>query len=1340
MPDRISTYVLGLDGDDLALRNIFAGLKSRVKSDVQELEAIAGKLDLFGQISDNLPKVTAAIDKAKAQIATLTAEVDKFKAAGETAPKQLTDALAAAEKAAKTATTEFNRQSQQLAALQTSLSKAGVETKNFAAEQTRLTAASKAAADAATLLAAKQTLGLTTLKDIQPEIAKLNAAYTTLQKSGTLSASETAAAQSLLLAKTKDLTGTVSTLGRDATTSGTSLVSMFTRAVLPALGLTGGIAGVVAILKSAIAAANEFELNVVRIGTVTTLSKDQLGALGDSAKALARELHITSDEALKGLYELLRSGVPPENSLEVLRIAAIAAKAAMEDTSVGVKAANVLLSGFKIPAGEVGDALDKIAVAAKNGGPTLKEFADNAGALGPVASAAKIPFDELISIFAVMTNATGDAALSATTLQQIIKKYDTAEAREKLHGLTIETGDLVKTFQQLAEKKLPINDVLELGLAGTKAAAGLLALTQNADALGPAMDRSARATGENQKVADQFANTAKGRSDKVTAEFDQFEISVGKAFGSGSRFQGVLADMLGGFNALPAEIKTTAIETGNFNFILGSMLTGMLGIAPATAKATEAFKQMGDAGEETSKKVVQVSRDVDKANQDLALSAKNLLVQIEALQSVAARDIADINARADAQIAALDRSKAAEKETADATLAIRTKQSEDILKVLTDSEASITAAVKKEIEARTALAGKDAESQRRLTAETTKLELDAIDKLRASYELQYKFLIGKEQEYAAAAEKSARDRLAFNEAIEKTLFDIRVAGLSSFDQFVAKSQEADRLISASRQAAEKGDADAAQKFGNQAIAIANSLGVAYSVNGAQIISTSQAADEKLRIIKGTQDAVNLAFTNQGAAAKKGADATKEQLLIVEGKLKDLQGKYDKLKETVETALKISIDKDIAGIDDAEKKLNYVSRDRDVTFKVRLDIDEAGNVLESVTVPAIVIGGVPYYSGGASGGYVDKAGVQGFAAGGPVFAHPAWSKVPGIGNTDSVPAMLQVGSFVMRKAASEKYGDGLMAMLARGFASGGGVGIGSLFGAFRNNVQLAGGGGNFQYPDPRWVDNWAREIPSGASDGEKLQAIKGEADGFFAKLLEWGFGLPHSPFGDLSDYIRNAHKRLNNTSDPETAFAILQNMKAQSDTFITTFRGARVFHAPAVQPVNAVGLDDLASIDYLNSVPFGSLSKAEQERLKAEKERLALRKKQYGFAGGGSVGTDVLPAMLTPGEWVIPKHVAAMLGGGFLNALNQGRVPAPAFKNLAFAPPQMPRYAMGGPVGGVSIPERGSAWPGGAGGALIGSLTINGANINWEDPQQVERVLRRGINPALREIQRRTGKP
>ena len=60
--------------------------------------------------------------------------------------------------------------------------------------------------------------------------------------------------------------------------------------------------------------------------------------------------------------------------------------------------------------------------------------------------------------------------------------------------------------------------------------------------------------------------------------------------------------------------------------------------------------------------------------------------------------------------------------------------------------------------------------------------------------------------------------------------------------------------------------------------------------------------------------------------------------------------------------------------------------------------------------------------------------------------------------------------------------------------------------------------------------------------------------------------------------------------------------------------------------------------------------------------------------GPNVNADVVPAMLTPGEWVIRKDMVQKYGSGFMAALNAGTIDRPRALNS------------GGPVVEVRVPQ------------------------------------------------------
>jgi TP901 family phage tail tape measure protein len=1260
--DRIAEYVINLGGDDRDLRAIFSAFKSRVRSDVAELEAITGKVELFKGTEARAQAAADAFFKARDAAAVYRQEIARIEAQGGKVGDDLLKSLQATERAATSASREYNRQSDALVKLGASLKRAGVDTTNLAAEQQRLAAASKAAAAAATEQDARQVLGLKTLKDISPEIARLNAAYNTLRASGTLSFKELALAQQQLQTRTAELRGQLTGVG--SAIKGVDLAGFFQRSILPALGLAGGITSVVLALKSAVDQARQFQQGVAEIGTVTNASKAELAELGAGARLLAQQLGVDVNEALKGVFDLLRSGVPRDNVLEVLRVAAEAGKASLTDLGTSVRVANLLLDAFGADIADLPALFDKLIRGAHDGGATLKEFADGGGALLNVARAAGVSFDELIAVLTVLVNKSGNAEKSVADLTKIIAKLDTADARNKLRDLGITGDSLVDIFGQIGARGLSLGEVLGLNLtgAGVKSAASLATLTSNAKALPEELERITNSAGETAKSLATMLDTPKERSARFSAELDAAAISIGRLVGSGSGLQKLGTNILHEFNQIPAAFEAVSNASKDTGGSWKAMLGAFVQTDPIAANAARALKAQAEAAKAAGDNTSQAAAQAKKANQDLADFSAKLLADIQAIQAASARNIADVTARADAQIAALDRSKAAEAATAAATLDIQLKLAADRLAIIKDAESKITAALNAEIPARERAARAAGDNEKKIAADSASARIAALAPVLAQYQAHYAALITVAQAASAKFQAAEQARVDIAKSVAAALRQIALEGLSGLDQFLEKQKEVDRLISEGRRAAIQGDIAASKQFFEQAIAESNTLTKVINDDGVVIVTALQARTTKLDLLKKISDAANESIGDQGEAAKKGADAAVAEAERVGVKIKELQGQYDELKRVAAEGLTMKVETDQASVQAALATLNELTKPRTVTVTV---VTVGGGASGS---PEFV--GPPAPPGLARGGFVRK-----FAGGGAVFRNPNWSKVPGRGSQDTVPALLQAGSFVVKRSASQLYGDSIMGALAR-FAIGG-IAQRILSPQSELLQRLFGseeGGGDLVAASGPYAETLAQ-----------LQDLK-----------EKTLGIPRTtpPFIGLGDWAGQIIQAFQLFSEPHR-----QTIKELLDSsylgWLDGIEQARRFHVPITMDGTLMSLMQV-------------------------------------YARGGGAGSDAVPALLTPGEWVIPKPAVQRLGSRFLEALNNTRIAPSFFANFAAFPP-VPRFAMGGPVPGANIPSR----PSGRGEAsrALAAITVNvyGAPSDFKD----QSAIRRLFLPTLREIERRS---
>lgn len=1392
MGERTAEFIVSLTTDSTDVKSALALLKNEFRSTANDIESTMSKVRLFGELQDSIPKVKQNLASAVDELAAFATQAEKVRSVGGKVGDDLNRSLATANKAVKDVTSLLKSQETQSDSLRNALAKAGVETNNLAAAQSKLAEAARVATAAANEQAAKQALGLKTLSDVRPEIQRLVQAYATLKASGTLSATELASAHTSLQQKLAAVRGEVSGLQVGFKVFGTDIVSILNNFIAKSIGVGVAVEAIRAGFAAITEASNKFNESMGRIGTITNLSQAQLGRLGEEARAVARTLGIDLTEATNALYETVRSGVPPDNAISVLRVSAEAAKAAFTDTTSGVKAANLLISAFGVQVKDLGGAFDILVASQKNGGATLQEFADTAGPLLNVARAANISLADLSATLEVLVNSGIDAGTATSQLTKIITSLSDPGVVLKLRGLGIEVDGLANTFARMQKAGIPISQIVDIGVASTKSAAGVAALTSESSNLAVVFDRAQNAAGTIATALKKIADSAAENKRRFEASLTDYQTSMGQLVGSSSRLAAAVADIQEPFNRLLAAMRLTQAEAPPTEERLSRLVANFLALSPEAMKAAENMKAFvaaasgNGAVDKITAAIVALAPHLSAVVKDLQESTKALndlaAQQIGALTKAAEAQIAEVEqARRDAQavltqqlqdsVAAttaalgaqvglftaaaqqardaaaevvdlgqlqtaavaksieqlaeeasgfVDATKAAS-ERAIATIAesaleivrIQTETNKQRYLIIVENEAAIAkatdAAIAAERLARAKGGALTVEQERQLQADLARIRSDSLKPTIAQLQALFDALVGQERGYSTQVQSLAQGRLAFNEGIEKQIFETRIAALSAFDQYVAKAKEADRLVSLSRQAAAAGDTANAEKFGNQAIAIGNQLGVTYSANGSIVVSQSQSQADRLGIVKKVADSVNDAYKNAGGAARKGADDSKQAMDEVKGRLDGLLSIQKDMESKAAAGLKYKIEVDQKSYDAAAEKIAQLVAERTVLVNVAFGGGATSDLGGTPGVPGPVTGvpGSPFARGGfvqalARGGYTDVLHqsafatggpvhrlVQAFAGGGAVFRAPTWNKVPGVGNGDTVPALLEAGSFVVKQSSSQKYGDSAMRSLVQGFAIGGRV---NNIGDIASRI-LTGGNGS--------LISQIIGLGAAGTGGTDLQKLKVKAWQELYPVIELARKLPQSGSeDDVAEYLTRVLGLINDTSDLANAQSLLSTVEPYLQQYLAGIQEALRYHVPYVV----------------------RHEKAEQ-----------LPKK---LAAGGGVGTDTVPAMLTPGEYVIRpnavQRIAQLFGGGFLPALNAMKVPRSILDGMMnFAPPPRPlAFAGGGMVPGGPLSSSSARASGALGGITI---NINGAGVDLTNPESV----RRAFLPVLRDIERRT---
>lgn len=293
---------------------------------------------------------------------------------------------------------------------------------------------------------------------------------------------------------------------------------------------------------------------------------------------------------------------------------------------------------------------------------------------------------------------------------------------------------------------------------------------------------------------------------------------------------------------------------------------------------------------------------------------------------------------------------------------------------------------------------------------------------------------------------------------------------------------------------------------------------------------------------------------------------------------------------------------------------------------------------------------------ATGGLVGS-GVRHFADGGavgPAFPRMSGGTVPGSGNQDTVPRTLDAGAFVIRKAAVQKYGSGPLARLAQmARASASAVGV----------ARFASGGPVFGRLGASGSGDGGPKRNRDAAEALKMIDLGLEGMNQYTSWLQSNYGASVSldmRWKTMESYGKQAQQDRRAIEDFIGRKTLTSNERGQIERIKQTWRQAMA------QPL-LWGKDlERDLIDYMEQ-----------------------NQGQF-FRRGGVAKSDTIPAMLTPGEYVVNRDAVSRFGAGFFEAINNLTAPAQALAGRAMVGIQ--GFATGGLVQPSSGWTHGSSRP------------------------------------------------
>jgi TP901 family phage tail tape measure protein len=543
-------FVVALEGRDDQLSALFSAFKRNLKSDVSEIERTTSNLKLFGTLEADLKKAAAALDDTRARLTKLRDLEREVQGAGESIGKDLAKGLQQAAQAAALAEKAFIKQSVAVDNLRTSLRVAGVDTNNLAAAERKLAESAREAAAAAVEQQNKTALGFRTMKDIAPEVNRINAAYIGLRDSGKLTFGEL----STLHGKAQQQ---IANIKRDVGGIGAA----FREVRGSVIGFAAALAGVFAASAKSAEDFRAFTTQIAAVGTIAGVSDARLAELGNEVRRLSRNMGVDAVASARALYDILGSGVSPDNAIAVLSQSTQAARAGMTDVTTAASVGVAILNGYQLQVTDLGHVFDVLFQTVKDGVVTFPELAKNIGSVIPIARAANVPLEELGAAFVVLTRQGIDAPEAAVAISRAIQDLASPapEAAERMRALGIEFRGLVGTVEQFASKNLSLDQLQGL-IPDVRATRAVLALSQNFTLLRESVDNAVNSAGSMQAAYERMAATPQAKVDRFNASIRDLSLSVGEFVTSSSGFVETLTKLANGFNGMGEKAKQTTLS------------------------------------------------------------------------------------------------------------------------------------------------------------------------------------------------------------------------------------------------------------------------------------------------------------------------------------------------------------------------------------------------------------------------------------------------------------------------------------------------------------------------------------------------------------------------------------------------------------------------------------------------------------------------------------------------------------------------------------------------------------------------------------------------------------
>lgn len=359
------------------------------------------------------------------------------------------------------------------------------------------------------------------------------------------------------------------------------------KGTLDAVGLVQGMAGKIAkinpfaalavgaltafatISAGAYKMAKEFEQSMKEVETISDATQKDFKGISSKIFDISKDSIDSPKQLASAYYQVVSAGYDGSKGLELLKIASKAAVAGVTDTKTAVDGLTTILNSYKLDSQDTEKVSDSLFNTVKLGKTTFSELASSISQVAPIASASKIPLNEILSAIASLTKQGVPTAQTMTQIRSAIvgmneagKLDGTKTFQENIQSLYNE----MKGNQTLIQKEVGRIEAVQavLALAGKNAQSANNDLKSYNNTLGATekASQSMLSSNENQWkiLRNRIKATTEGIGNAVLSMSNGIVSSLNNALDSSESLREGIVKQRAEFNRLVSELDD--VNTG----------------------------------------------------------------------------------------------------------------------------------------------------------------------------------------------------------------------------------------------------------------------------------------------------------------------------------------------------------------------------------------------------------------------------------------------------------------------------------------------------------------------------------------------------------------------------------------------------------------------------------------------------------------------------------------------------------------------------------------------------------------------------------------------------------